>query len=115
MERYNGPERRQYVRYDCRYQTSFKRKGPEQSFDYSQTRNISKGGALLTTCESFKEGDVLEMIVRIPYTPAIVKVDGKIMWYKKIPNALVYELGVGFLGQDPVVNKFIEERLKNAV
>jgi hypothetical protein len=57
----------------------------------------------------------LEMIMRIPYNPAVLNFAGKVVWKKKIPNALVYELGVDFPEDEPILNKFIVERLSRGV
>ena len=111
MDGYGGLERRQHLRFDCRFQVSFKPKDAQAEYDYSQTRNISQGGILLTASECFGKGTLLEMIMRIPFTPSALKLSGEVVWLKKIPNALVYEMGIKFLEQDPILNKFISERL----
>lgn len=107
---YDGVERRQYPRFDCRYQVSFKPKDLAQTYDCSQTRNISKGGLLLVASEELKQGTKLEMIVRIPFEPPSVMFTGEVKWLRKMPNALVYEIGVQFLEQNPLFDQFIDQR-----
>lgn len=106
---YNGVERRQYTRFECRYQVSFK---PEEAevYDCSQTRNISKGGLLLVASEAFEPGVGLEMILRIPFNPSTVKAKGEVRWLKKVPNALVHEMGIKFLEANDLLNQFIDQR-----
>ena len=111
MDIYKGSERRQYTRHDCHYQVSFKPKTGDKMYDYSQTRNISKTGAMLTTSDLYEKGDLLEIIMRIPFTVPTVKIEAEVVWTKKVPNALVYELGIKFIAQDSVLSQFITERL----
>jgi len=107
---YDGLERRQYPRFECRYQVSFKPKTQPQGYDYSQTRNMSKGGLLLVASEAFQQGTQLEMIVRIPFSPPTIVLTGEVKWLRKVPNALVYEIGVKFLEPNPLLNQFIDQR-----
>jgi len=107
---YSGIERRQHTRYDCKYQVSFKPAAETQAYDYSQTRNISKGGLLLVASEAFEQGTQLDLIMRIPFNPSTVKVKGEVRWLKKVSNALVHEMGIKFVEQSPLLNQFIDQR-----
>ncbi len=111
MDVYNGSERRQCRRHNCHYQVSFKPKTDSKTYDYSQTRNISKMGAMLTTSDLYEKGAFLEIIMTIPFTVPTVKIEAEVIWTKKVPNALVYEVGIRFGAQDSVLSQFIAERL----
>ena len=111
MSLYGGQERRQYERYDCKFGVSFKRKEAPEDFDYSHTKNISLGGILLVASENYQKGTLLELILRIPYTPPTLNIEGEVVWTKQIPNSMVYEMGIRFSQSDQILSQFIQERM----
>ena len=111
MDSYGGPERRKYQRYECKFWVSYKAKETESGYDYSHTKNLSRGGMLLLASEPFERGAQLQMILRIPYQPDTLTLEGQVRWRRQIASSSVYELGIEFSQFDTVLDRFIDERL----
>jgi len=112
MRGYAGSERRQFPRIACILQTDYSPLGLIGSCDHSRTINISLGGVLLRTGDSFKKSQPLVLIIRLPHNQTAVTIMSEVVWQKRIPNSVMNEIGIKFLQLDSALNQFIEDKLR---
>jgi len=112
MQAYAGPERRRFPRTECTLRANYSPLGLSGNCDYSRTVNISIGGMLLRTSDTFKKTSHLELIIRIPYNPPMVTLKGEVVWVKRLPNSLMNEIGIKFIQQNATLKQFIEEKFQ---
>lgn len=113
---YGGQERREYFRVDANFVINYRIQELPDSYDLSQTKNISQGGVLITTNKLFKKGAQLTMNLRIPLVPQKIKLSGEVIASREVVRDLIYETRVKFLGLDKEFFKklgdFIKENVK---
>lgn len=117
MGEYKGKEKRKYPRLEANFIVSYRIQEPSALFDLSQTRNVSKGGMLLTTNKDFKPGVVLAMTIRFPFASDKINILGRVIFSKEKVKNLIYETHIQFseanqkLLQD--IGKFVDKRIKD--
>ncbi len=116
MTEYNGQEKRGYPRVDANLVINYRIQELPDTYDLSQTKNISQGGILITTSKLFEKGIQLTMNLRIPLVPQKVKLSGEVVESREVVRDLIYETRVKFLGLDEdffkKLGNFIRENLK---
>jgi len=116
MTNYKGPERRGHPRISVNFVINYRIQELPDSYDLSQTKDVSQGGALLTTNKPFEKGTHLTMNLRIPFVPQKIELKGKVVGSREVVRDLVYETRVSFLGLDEnffkKLGEFIKENLK---
>ncbi len=116
MTEYNGQEKREYPRVDANLVINYRIQELPDSYDLSQTKNISQGGILITTSKLFERGAQLTMNLRIPLVPQRIKFSGEVVDSREVVRDLIYETRVKFLGLDEdffkKLGNFIRENLK---
>ena len=116
MTDYKGPERREHQRMSVNFVINYRIQELPDSYDLSQTKDVSQGGVLLTTNKSFEKGTYLTMNLRIPFVSQKIELEGKVIGSRKVVRDLVYETRVSFVGLDENffknLGKFIKESLK---
>ena len=98
MHNYGGPERRNLPRIDANFVVSYRIKS--ESYDLSQTKNLSQGGMLLTTNRAFDKGTLLAMIIRFPLVPQKIETTAEVVSSREVVKGLIYETRVRFLDLD---------------
>ena len=97
---------------------SYRIEKEQETFDLSQTKNVSQGGMLLTTNKEFQVGTRLAMILRFPMVPQKIKVTGVVIGSDEIVRDIIYETRIQFLNLDEdffrKLGEFIRDHLKNA-
>ena len=110
---YQGEERRKYPRLDEHYIISYRVLEEGADFDLSQTRNVSLGGALITSNSEYKPGTVLELIIKVPFRAERVTVKGEVVGSIEAVKNVMYETRIKFIDmpQDFVAEfeKFLEK------
>lgn len=99
--RYDGPERRKYLRLDANCVVSYKRKQFVELFNMSQTQNVSQGGAIITTDKPFDKGMQLSIMIKFPFLTENLKITGEVVDSKEIVKDNIYETRVKFLDLPP--------------
>ena len=116
MTDYQGQERREHSRMNVNFVINYRIQELPDSYDLSQTKDVSQGGALLTTNKPFAKGTSLTMNLRIPFVSQKIKIKGKVINSREVVRDLVYETRVSFVGLDENFFKklgdFINENVK---
>jgi len=116
MTNYRGSERREHPRTSANFVINYRIQELVNSYDLSQTKNLSQGGALLTTNQPFVKGAHLIMNLRVPFIPQKIELEAKVIGSREIVRDLVYETRVRFVGLDEnffrKLGEFIKENLK---
>jgi len=116
MADYKGPERREHPRISVNFVINYRIQELPESYDLSQTKDVSQGGALLTTNKPFEKGTQLTMNLRIPFVSQKIELKGKVVGSREVVRGLVYETRVSFIGLDKnffnKLGEFIKENLK---
>lgn len=116
MAKYNGLERRKHPRASFNFVINYRLKETLDSYDLTQTKDVSQGGVLLTTNKPLKKGAKLAMNLRIPLVPQKIALKGEVVDSREVVRNLVYETRVVFIGLDKnffkKLGEFIKENLK---
>ena len=105
-DKYSGPERRRYPRLNENYVVSYRQcEGVRKDFDLSQTKNISRGGACVTTRTPFEKGAHLEIVMRVPFRAEKITVEGEVIESTEVVKNLVSHTRIKFVNVDPAVEK----------
>ena len=116
MAEYGGQERRKDPRLTVNFIVSYRIEKSAESFDLSQTKNLSQGGMLLTTNKAFDIGTRLAMILRFPLVPQKIEMTGIVIESKEVVRDIIYETRIHFLDLDKdffyKLGEFIKEHLK---
>ena len=100
MTDHKGSERREHPRLNVNFVINYRIQELPDSYDLSQTKDVSQGGALLTTNKPFAKGTHLTMNLRIPFVLQKIELKGKVVGSREVVRDLVYETRVKFLGLD---------------
>ncbi len=115
MEKYHGPERRNYPRIKANFIVSYRNKYIPKDYDLSQTKNVSQGGLVLTTNKKFAPGTQLALTIKFPFVPQRVEVLGNVVDSKEIVKDNIYETRLSFVDlQDDIfaeLGVFIKKHL----
>jgi hypothetical protein len=116
MDKYSGSDRRKNPRLTANFVISYRLKQYRGGYDLTQTKDISKGGILLTTNKSFTPGTHLAMTIRFPFIPQRIEVAGMVVDSKEVVRHLIYETRIQFLDLDDNflrdLAEFVKTRLK---
>lgn len=116
MEKYSGAERRKHPRANANFIISYRLKQYSDTYDLSQTKNISQGGLLITTNKKFDKGLMLDLTIRFPFVDQKIEITGEVVDSKEIVKGLIYETRLKFLdlpeGFFKELGMYIKELLK---
>lgn len=94
-----GIERRKHPRISGRFMVSY-RILDENNLDFTQSKNISLGGMLLTTNRSFSSGVCLAVEIRLPFERDPIMLVGRVVDSVEITRDLIYDTRLEFLAVD---------------
>lgn len=106
---YPGPERRKYPRILGRFIVSYRIAEESDILDFSQTKNLSLGGMLLTTNRQFAAGIKLILEIRLPFDPYPIIIAGKVIESSEVIKDLIYDTRIQFLSVDKRHLKAVSE------
>ena len=112
MSSYNGQERRKHKRIDASFIVSYRIKQEINNSDLSQTKNVSEGGMLLTTNRKFDKGTHLEMIIRFPFLPKRINIEGEVVDSKEVVRNVIYETRIKFFGLEEAIISSLSDFVK---
>lgn len=101
-------ERRRHPRVTGRFMVSY-RILDENSLDFTQSKNISQGGMLLTTNRQFAEGVCLAVEIRLPFERTPIMLIGRVVESMEITQDLIYDTRLEFLSVDESHRKVLEK------
>jgi len=100
MAEYTGPERRKNPRINARFIVSYRIVEEENNIDISQTKNLGRGGMLLTTNRAFNEGTRLALEIRLPFDSNPITIIGSVVGSKEVTRGLIYDTRLEFISVD---------------
>ena len=116
MTDHKGEERREHPRMSVNFVINYRIQELMDSYDLSQTKDVSQGGARLTTNKPFEKGTHLAMNLRIPFVLQKIELEAEVIDSREVVRGLVYETRVSFVGLDEnffkKLGEFIKENLK---
>jgi hypothetical protein len=92
-------ERRRHPRITGRFMVSY-RILDEGNLDFTQSKNLSLGGMLLTTNREFARGICLAVEIRLPFERNPIMLVGKVVESVEITCDLIYDTRLEFLAID---------------
>jgi Tfp pilus assembly protein PilZ len=109
-----GKERRRSKRLEKRFSVFYRvYTKTELVGDISQIKDISQGGTCIITNQEMSVGDLLELIVRIPYdVNRKIKLYGEVLEVKPRPYSLEYETRVSFIDIDEQTKNFLRDSIE---
>lgn len=109
---YFGPERRQFPRVPVNFVVSYVIKRLPDDYDLTKTKNVSRGGMLITTNKYFEKGVKLFMTIRYAFIPRKIEVIGEVVACKERVKNLIYETRIKFINLDSSLSEKIGEEVK---
>ena len=97
MSNYSGEERRKFPRLTAAYMIQYRLLDKTSGFDITSTRNISRGGVTITTSSKLVPGDVLNLTLKFPFTPAPIGIQAQVVSCHDTANKSVWEASVKFI------------------
>ncbi len=111
---YAGSEKRKCPRVGCHFLVTYRSlAGNEEKSDTSQLKNISLGGMLFTTAESFGPGANLALKIRLPLAHNPIMPTGKVIESRQIVPGLVYNTRLEFSSMNEYDRQILSETLGN--
>ena len=109
----SGKERRQFLRIKKNFILSYyELERPEKKYDISQLKNISMGGLMFITTQSFAEGTKMGVDLNTPYLADATKLEGVVLGSIDRVKGILYETRIEFTALNPqaktVISKMIE-------
>ena len=98
-------ERREYPRADATFVVRYCLKGAPRRYDVSKTKNVSRGGVLLTTHRPFEAGDRLEIRLRVPTLAEAADVLADVVGSRQLVRGLIYETRAEFSKMDDFTSR----------
>ncbi|MEI8349880.1 MAG: PilZ domain-containing protein [Candidatus Omnitrophota bacterium] len=90
-------DRREYQRLIGEYFVYYKIKDSSGSYNLTRTKNISKGGMLLSVNEPFEKGKSMALIIKGPFVlGAAIETTGVVIESRKIDRGSIYETRIKF-------------------
>ena len=111
MPRQPTRDRREHPRAEAACVVRYCLTGAPPHYDISQTRNVSRGGVLLTTHCPFLEGDRLEIRLWVPTVPEAADMVVDVVGSRQVVRDLVYETRAEFTK----IDDFTSQRLARFV
>jgi hypothetical protein len=96
---HGGVERRRNPRITGRFMVSY-RILDESNLDFTQSKNLSVGGMLLTTNRQFAKGVCLAVEIRLPFERDPMMLVGRVVDSSEITKDLIYDTRLEFLAVD---------------
>ncbi|MDD5167004.1 MAG: PilZ domain-containing protein [Candidatus Omnitrophica bacterium] len=93
-------ERRKYPRVKGRFVISYRIYERDDKTDISQTKDISLGGAYITTNRKFAPGIKLLLELRLPVEREPARIIAKVIESREVTANLIYETRIQFLSVD---------------
>lgn len=90
-------EHRQYPRSDAMLVVSYCVKESSTGYDISHSKNVSKGGMLLTTNVAFDRGTRLDLTIRATSSPKADECTGEVIESRELVKDLAYDTHLRFL------------------
>ena len=108
-------EQIKYQRLAGGYFVYYKLKGSSENYDLSRTKNISRGGILLTVGKPFKKWTNMEFIIRGPFAQGTtIEITGVVLESREIVKDSIYEARIKFSESDmkllDKLDEFIRQR-----
>jgi c-di-GMP-binding flagellar brake protein YcgR len=104
---FGGIERRRHQRISGRFMVSY-RILDESNLDFTQSKNLSLGGMLLTTNRQFTSGVCLAVEIRLPFERNPIMLVGKVIDSSEITRDLIYDTRLEFLAVDEHHRKILD-------
>ena len=106
-------ERRKYKRLDKHYVlTYFRNDKPDQKFELTQLRNISKGGLCFITTQAFEPKAELGIELKTPFLSETTYLEGEVLQSHEKANGMLFETRLQFKFLNPqavlLLNKLVE-------
>jgi c-di-GMP-binding flagellar brake protein YcgR len=96
-----GQERRRYVRIKRNFVLTYFIKGtPEEKYEISQLKNISKGGMCFVTTNALDENLLVGIELRTPYLSDTTYIEGKVLESHEKVRDMIYETRLQFQSLD---------------
>ncbi|MGD0335491.1 MAG: PilZ domain-containing protein [Candidatus Omnitrophota bacterium] len=113
MHDFESSERRKYQRLAEGYFVYYKVKGTSENYNLTRTKNISRGGMLLTVEKPFKEGANMEFIIRGPFTHGVdITMTGVVLECRELAKDFIYEIRIRFSDPDAKSLDKLDEFIK---
>jgi len=112
MQEYGDRDRREYIRGDANIVVSYHIQKEDKNYDLTQTKNVSKGGMLLTTNRKFQKGTRLDMTMQCPFLDDKIRVVAEVVGSKEILKDLIYETRLRFYGLKGQLSKKLDNFVK---
>ncbi|MDD5255721.1 MAG: PilZ domain-containing protein [Candidatus Omnitrophica bacterium] len=109
MAAYAGPERRKNPRINARFIVSYRIIEEQDNIDITQTKNLGRGGMLLTTNRAFNPGTRLALEIRLPFDPNPITLTGRVVTSQEVTRGLIYDTRLEFLSVDSRHEKIISD------
>ena len=101
MQASENSERRRYQRLTGGYLVYYRIKGPSGNYNLTRTKNISRGGMLLTVDRPFEKMTNMEFLIRGPFTHGVdVAITGVVLECRELVKDFIYEARIEFSESD---------------
>jgi len=106
----NQQERRKYIRIKKSFILKFHlKRAPEQEFEITQLKNISKGGMCFITAKAYPKAEMVVLNLRTPYLVDETILEGAILESHEKIKDIIYETRVKFESISPQAEFLIEK------
>ena len=113
MQDFGNSEQRKYQRLASAYLVYYKIKGSSENYDLSRTKNISRGGMLLTVDKPFKKWTNMAFIIKGPFAhETTIEMTGVILESREIVKGSIYETRIKFSDPDAKLLDKLDEFIK---
>ncbi|MDP8260342.1 MAG: PilZ domain-containing protein [Candidatus Gygaella obscura] len=85
----------------------------DSEIDVSQTKNIGRGGMLLSTTKQLEQGTVLTLEVRLPFNKEPIHFMAEVLDSKEVIRGLSYDTRLKFVNMDESQKQSLEITLNN--
>ncbi|MGE5279708.1 MAG: PilZ domain-containing protein [Deltaproteobacteria bacterium] len=107
-------DKRRHKRLGVTYQVSYRLKDSTHSYNMSRTKNISRGGMLLSVNTPYPAGTWLTLLVRLPFLMQPVEVAGEVLSSREMVKGSLYEVRIRFSSESQErlggLDEFIKRR-----
>ena len=112
MHIYQGPERRSFPRVEAKLVTSYQIEVAGE-VNISQTKNISLGGALLTTHKRFPQAKTIKLKIRVPSTMEIMQILADIVNIREVASDSIYNTHLKFKQLEGSQRRILKDTIDN--
>ncbi|MFA5356035.1 MAG: PilZ domain-containing protein [Candidatus Omnitrophota bacterium] len=107
----SGPERREHPRVNACFSVSYRIIEETEYPSFSQAKNISLGGILLTTNRKLEEGTNIALEIRLPFDPDPIMITGRVLESREISRDLIYDTRINFQSIDEKHKGILKESI----